>query len=293
MTALTTGPRHANSERPGWTRFIPSWRRRADEVRGDQLVTAAVGLASAVIGVTVAAFGRDTTLAVCVGLVTLCVTPGCAFVCWHLTRDRLARALAVLAASLTWTILIASLFAWLQITALGALLAATAGVGGMGSSLFLLGQMPRQTDDSPGPIPRDDRDGAPVRTQRRYLPGSEVRPCPPSIPGSRGSAAHCAGGRGWAVRHFGDPSSRAHSGQLWFAAASRYFVPGRDGTHGRSAGARAAVHPHRMAGGCRSALPAAGRVQWDTDDARPNSTGELDLQALRRRRLSGPRRRPE
>ena len=164
MTALTTWPRHANSMRPGWTQFIPSWRRRAGEVRGDQLATAAVGLAGAVIGVIVATFGRDTTLAVCVGLVTLCVTPGCAFVCWHVTADRLTRVLAVLAVSLTWTILVASLFAWLQVTALGALLAATAGVGGIGSSIFLLGQLAGRLDDSPGLIPIDDRDDALVWT---------------------------------------------------------------------------------------------------------------------------------
>ena len=174
MAALTTWPRHVNSMRPGWTQFIPPWRRRAGEVRGDQLATAAVGLAGAMIGVTVATFGRDTTLAVCVGLVTLCVTPGCAFVCWHVTTDRLTRVLAVLAVSLTWTILVASLFAWLQVTALGALLAATAGVGGIGSSVFLLGQLTGRLDDSPGQIPTDDRDDALVWTRDDALVWTSV-----------------------------------------------------------------------------------------------------------------------
>jgi hypothetical protein len=125
------------------TNVGPSSRANADEVRRDQLVTGTVGVGSAVVGVAVAVFARDTTLAVLVGLVTLCVTPGTAFVCWTHTRDRLTRALQVLAASLTWTILITTLFALLQITSLGALLAATAGVGGAGSAIFLADQFAR------------------------------------------------------------------------------------------------------------------------------------------------------
>jgi hypothetical protein len=73
MNAVSTA-RHGVDERVGWTQFMPSWRRSADETRSDRLVTASVGLAGAVMGDATALFARSTTVAVRVGLVTLCVT---------------------------------------------------------------------------------------------------------------------------------------------------------------------------------------------------------------------------
>ena len=143
MTAVTSVPKHAVDTPVGWVQFTSVWRRSADEARGDRLVTASVGLVGAVIGTAVALFGRDTTAAVYAGLVTLCVTPGCGLVSWLSTGERLTRAVAVLATSLTWTILITSVLAWLQVTSLGILLLATAGVGGIGSAAFLLAQLAR------------------------------------------------------------------------------------------------------------------------------------------------------
>jgi hypothetical protein len=140
MTAVTTAPRHGVDARIG---CMAAWRRSADEARGDRLVTASVGLVGAVMGAAAALFARGTTAAVCVGLVTLCVTPGCALVCWLSTREPLTRVIAVVAASLTWTVLITSVLAWLQVTMLGVLLMATAGVGGIGSATFLLAQLAR------------------------------------------------------------------------------------------------------------------------------------------------------
>lgn len=73
MNAVTTGPRHTVGTPVGWTRLIPTWRRSADEARGDRLVTASVGLVSAVMGAAAALFARGTTAAVWFGLVTLSV----------------------------------------------------------------------------------------------------------------------------------------------------------------------------------------------------------------------------
>jgi hypothetical protein len=142
MTAVTT-PRHAAGKRPGWTQFKRSWRSSADEARSDRLVTASVGLVGAVMGAAAALFAKGTTAAVCVGLMTLCVTPGCALVCWLSTRERLTRVVTVLAASLTWTILVTSLLAWFRVTSLGVLLMVTAGLGGIGSAVFLTAQLAR------------------------------------------------------------------------------------------------------------------------------------------------------
>jgi hypothetical protein len=155
MTAVTTS-RHAVSERVGWAQFIPSWRRSADEALEDRLATASVGVVTAVVGVATALFARGTTASVLIGLVTLCVTPGCAVVCWLSTSERLTRIVAVLAVSLTWTILSTSLFAWLQVTALGVLLMTTAGVGGIGSAVFLLGQLARYLERLPVVSPADE-----------------------------------------------------------------------------------------------------------------------------------------
>jgi hypothetical protein len=135
--------RHAAGERGGWTQFMQSWRRGADEARGDRLVTAFVGLGGAVTGAAVVWLARSSTVAVLVGLVTLCVTPGCAIVCWLSTRERLTRVLAVVATSMTWTILVGAVCVWLQVTTLGIVLMATAGVGGAGSGAFLLAQSAR------------------------------------------------------------------------------------------------------------------------------------------------------
>ena len=143
MTAITSRPKHASGTPIRWAQFMAAWRRSADEALGDQLVTASVGLVGAVIGVAVALFARGTAASVYVGLVTLCVTPGCALVCWLTTPERLTRVVAVVAASLTWTVLVTSVLAWLQVTTLGVLLIATAGVGGIGSAVFLIVQLAR------------------------------------------------------------------------------------------------------------------------------------------------------
>jgi hypothetical protein len=144
VTAATARPgSSAGSARPGWADFVSSWERSAEEVRGDQLATAAVGVGGALVGAAFALFGRGTAAAVWVGMVSLCVTPGCAFVCWHLTRDRFVRVIAVLAASVTWTILISSALVWLQVTNLEVIMAATVGVGGFGSAAFLVVRLTR------------------------------------------------------------------------------------------------------------------------------------------------------
>jgi hypothetical protein len=122
-------------------RVVAVWRDSADEALGDRLVTASVGVVGSLTGAGVALFARGTAAAVFVGLVTLCVTPGCAVVCWLRTRERLTRTVAVLAASLTWTIFVTSMLARLQVTRLGVLLAATAGIGGIGSAVFLGAQL--------------------------------------------------------------------------------------------------------------------------------------------------------
>ena len=156
MTAFTSAPKHAVDTPVGGVRFMSAWRRSADEVRGDRLLTASVGLVGAVIGTAVALFGRGTTAAVYVGLVTLCVTPGCALVCWLSTGERLTRAVAVLATSLTWTILVTSILAWLQVTSLGVLLLATAGVGGIGSAVFFVVHLPGYLKRTQTAAPVDD-----------------------------------------------------------------------------------------------------------------------------------------
>lgn len=184
MTAVTAKSQQPGIARSGWAGVVPSWRHSAVGVRNDQLLTAAVGVGSAVIGASFALFGRGTAAAVWVGLVTLCVTPGCAFACWHLTRDRLTRLIAVLGASLTWTTLVTTLLAWLQVTNLEVLIVATAEAGGLGSAVFLLYQLTypvnkrqhEQTSAS-GRLPYDRRaelDPDPMvdtRPDWRYDPG--------------------------------------------------------------------------------------------------------------------------
>lgn len=158
MTAVTYASKHAVGAPVGWAQFKAMWRGSADEVRADRLVTASVGFVGAVMGVAVALFASGTNVAVCMGLVTLCVTPGCGLVCWLSTRDRLTRVLTVMAASLTWTVLVTSVLAWLQVTVLGVLLMATAGVGGVGSAIFLAGQLARYMKRSPVVSPVDERE---------------------------------------------------------------------------------------------------------------------------------------
>ena len=103
MTAVAAGPRHAINSEGG-----------ADKVRRDRLATAIVGFGSAVVFTVVTLLSRGTIVALWGGLVTLCVTPGCAVVCWHSTQDHLTRVLKVLAASITWTILVTTVLAWRQ-----------------------------------------------------------------------------------------------------------------------------------------------------------------------------------
>lgn len=139
MITDTIRPWHSDrSVRTGLNEYISSWRSNAETVRDDQCFTAAVGVGSAVIGTCFAFLGRGTAVAIWVGLVTLCITPGCAVACWLLTRDGLTRAIVVFNASLTWTILVSSALAWLQVTNLGVVVAATAGIGGLGSAAFLI-----------------------------------------------------------------------------------------------------------------------------------------------------------
>ena len=214
MTALGTDHRHNSNGQVGWDQFISSWRRNSNDVRGDQLATAAVGLVSALIGTVVALLGRDTTAAVFVGLVTLCVTPGCAFVCWQTTRNRLTRGITVLAASLTWTVLIAASLAFLQVTRLSVLIVLTTGIGGLGSAIFFLidhsacrlntnrysaplrGEWPRhdpaprrENDYSRGPermtrglqLTRPDMDFRPLSSNRRSWDGMPDRQSSPRV----------------------------------------------------------------------------------------------------------------
>jgi hypothetical protein len=126
MTALTAGSRHA-----------PNVGHDTQGVRRDQLATAAVGLGSALLGTVIVLFGLGTIAALWAGLVILAVTPGCAVVCWHGTRSRLTRLLAVLATSMTWTVLVTTTLAWSQVTSRGILITLTAGLGGVGSAVFL------------------------------------------------------------------------------------------------------------------------------------------------------------
>jgi len=172
VTAAAEKPRYlTGSGRPSWARDISSWRRNAEDVRKDQVITAAVGVATAVIGACFALFGRGTAVAVWVGMVTLCLTPGCAFVCWQVTRDRLVRVTAVLGASVTWTILASSLLVWLQVNSLGVTIATTAGVGGLGSAGFLIDQMARRAGGPPDLAPGRDRDGAQFWANHGRFPG--------------------------------------------------------------------------------------------------------------------------
>jgi len=142
MTALANpAKRAAGTPVRRRAHVIAAWGHSADEALGDRLVTASVGVVGALMGAAVALFARGTAAAVWAGLVTLCVTPGCGLVCWLPTRDRPTRTIAVLAASLTWTILVTSVLGWLQVTTLGLLLAATVGVGVVGSATFLIAQL--------------------------------------------------------------------------------------------------------------------------------------------------------
>jgi len=149
MTALDARHKHATNE------------RAADEARADQRRTAIVGLCCAVIGAGFAWVGKGTSLATYVGLVTLCVTPGCAAACWATTGQRLTRVVTVLAASMAWSVLFATVLAWSQITSLALLVAGTAGLGAAGSVVFLVAQRDRPRDrpreHAPENAGRDDR----------------------------------------------------------------------------------------------------------------------------------------
>jgi hypothetical protein len=173
VTAATArdGRSSTRGARPGWTGFLSSWRRSAEEVQSDQLVTAVVGVVSAVVGTSFALVGRGTAIAAWVGLVTLCVTPGCAFVCWQLTRDRLIRATAVLGASLTWTIVVSSLLVWLQVTNLHVVIAVTAGVGGIGSAVFLIYYLARYVGDPQDLVHADEWRNVQPWTSESFRPG--------------------------------------------------------------------------------------------------------------------------
>lgn len=177
MTAATARPgSSARSARPGWVEFISSWRRSAEEVQGDQLATAAVGVGGALVGACFALLGRGTAAAVWVGMLTLCVTPGCGFVCWQLTRDRFTRVIAVLAASVAWTILVSSLLVWLQVTNLEVVIVATAGVGGLGSTVFLVERLARHLREPRDPMPLEEWEHARVSTSDSFHRGQEFTP---------------------------------------------------------------------------------------------------------------------
>jgi hypothetical protein len=183
MTVAIVKPEHlTGGPRRSWAKFISSWRRNAREVRDDQRFTAIIGVGTALIGICYASLGRGTAVAIWVGLVTLCVTPGCAFVCWHLTRDGLTRAIAVFGASLTWTILVSSLLAWRQVTSLGIVLAATAGVGGLGSAIFLIyqfiDQRGRRPRGRPDLIVVEEQQDRQARTPDRIEIAHELMPGP-------------------------------------------------------------------------------------------------------------------
>lgn len=160
MSAVTAGARRA-----------ANIRRTAEDVRRVQLVTAALGLGSAVVGLALTMVWHDTSVAVWGGLAILCLTPGCAIVCWHSTRDRLTRALAVVAASLTWSIFVATVLAWLQVTSLGLLITLTAGLSGFGSAVFLISQAMAQADQGLNAARRT----APRSYSRPKLPGGPHR----------------------------------------------------------------------------------------------------------------------
>ena len=143
VIAVTSKPKHAASTSPPRAELASVWRRTADKALSDRLVTASVGLFVAVTGILVALLENGTSEAVYVALGTLCLTPGCGLTCWLSTKERLARVVTVLGASLTWTIIASAILAWLQIFTLGFLLAVTAGIGGIGSIAFLIAQLVR------------------------------------------------------------------------------------------------------------------------------------------------------
>jgi hypothetical protein len=118
-----------------------TWRRTANKATEDRIVTAAVGLVGALLTLVTALFASGTTGALCAGLVNLCVIPGCALACWLPVAERLARVVTVVAASLTWSVLITSALAWMQVTSLWVLLVGTAGVSGIGSATFLAAEL--------------------------------------------------------------------------------------------------------------------------------------------------------
>lgn len=174
-------PRHAIHTPLPWAHLASIWHRTADAALSDRLVTASVGIVSAVAGVLAALIAKGTSEAVYIGLGTLCLTPGCGLVCWLSTKERLTRVVTVIGASLTWTIIASTVLAWLQVTMLGFLLAATAGVGAIGSAVFLIVQMARnlnrmpvsiptvETEDSPSPTVVDGDTGARFSSPGRFL----------------------------------------------------------------------------------------------------------------------------
>lgn len=142
MTAAT-GRRFIADVPPRWKQTLTSWRHEPERTHAERLFTAAIGVAGAAIGVVTPVLARGTVLAVCVGMITLCVTPGCAFVCWVQARGYIPRALAVCAASMTWSIIATAALEWLHLTTPVTILVATSGVGGLGSAAFMLTDLAR------------------------------------------------------------------------------------------------------------------------------------------------------
>ena len=178
MLSTTSAPKHADVALAGWAQFTSVWRRSANEARSDRLVTASVGLFGSVLGTAVALFVSGTTVAVCIGLLSLCVTPGCALVCWLSTLERLTRVITVIAARLTWTVLVTSALAWMQVTSLGILLVATVGVGGIGSGAFLGIELKQYLQRMPDRAPAG-------KAENPGLPPGESGPDPRLVAASR------------------------------------------------------------------------------------------------------------
>jgi hypothetical protein len=162
-------------ERSGLSQYLPSWRRTADQARGDRLATAAIGLCTALLGAAVAMVARGSAAAVCVGLVTLGITPGCAVACWLTTKERLGRFNIVLAASMTWSVIVATSLAYMQITGVGIIVGLTAGVSGVICAVFLIAELSRGKNDVPAPAPQQERRGPAGWDDRRGDPRRDDR----------------------------------------------------------------------------------------------------------------------
>lgn len=149
MTVVRHVPRHSRSPSVGRSRFTVVWRSTVSKASRDRLATATVGAICALFSVFTPAFASGTPLAVWAGLINLCVTPGCALACWLPISDRISRVVAVVAASLTWSVLLTSLLAWMQVTSLGVLILSTAGVSGIGCAAYLVVQFDEYGERTP------------------------------------------------------------------------------------------------------------------------------------------------